>query len=351
MEDTSQETVQATTGPTHDPAPFLQRSSGDGAKRYYRKVIHVCATDSPNVQVALLRKARGLDPGNEIILEGILPYADYRKRLETWDQVAICIGIHGHFWEGAEVLLFPPAWLNASEARALELALLGTSRRALAMGCDPGEGGANTCWSVIDRLGLLEQLSMKTPDTSVIVGHTKALIQKWGLRPDMVVFDRGGGGKQIADTLRSQGLAVRTVAFGAPVEQHHERFKVSFADRRDVLEQRYAYKNTRGEMYGTLREWIDPGRGEPPFAIPAHYRDLRAQLAPIPLIYDDEGRLVLPPKGRRGEGGSVEVVARAATRVKTLVELIGHSPDEADSLVLAIHALSQKARRPRAGVS
>lgn len=313
-------------------------------------MIRIRGEDSPNVAAALRRLGAGLDPGDEMLIPGVLPYADYRKRRDTWDQVAQCIGLDAEFWEGAEVLLYPPAWLNLSQIRALELLLTGTPRRAQAMGCDPGEGGANTCWSVVDRLGLLEQLSMKTPDTSVIVGRTRALVQKWGLRPDMVAFDRGGGGKQIADTLRAQGLAVQTVAFGAPVEQHQARFRVSHDDRRDVQEQKYAYKNARGEMYGRLREMIDPGTGEPPFAIPAHYTELRAQLAPIPLLYDNEGRLVLPPKGRR-EGASQPGDTPRGPRVKTLIELIGRSPDEADSLVLALHALARRARRPRAGVS
>jgi phage terminase large subunit-like protein len=32
------------------------------------------------------------------------------------------------------------------------------------------------------------------------------------------------------------------------------------------------------------------------------------------------------------------------------VDLIGHSPDEADALVLAVHAMLGKARKPTAGI-
>lgn len=321
----------------------------------YRKVIHIKAEDSPNVQAALMRKARGLDPGNEILIEGVLPYADYKKRRETWDPVAQCIGLDAQFWEGAEVLLYPPAWLNRAEAFALDLLMRGVPRQARCIGCDPGEGTASTCWSVVDSLGLLELLSIKTPDTSVIMNDTKGLMKKWGVPPEGVVFDRGGGGKQIADTMRAQGLSVRTVAFGEAVSQEPQRFKgagQAFADRINITEERYAYKNRRAEMYGTLREMLDPGLGYNSgtgFGIPAVYTELRRQLAPIPLLYDNEGRLFLPPKGRQFAGELQQ--QRGAPTQKTMIELIGCSPDEADSLVLAIHGLTSKAKRPKASVA
>jgi hypothetical protein len=311
----------------------------------YRKVIHIEALDSPNVQAGVMRAAKGLDPGNEIVIEGILPYADYLRRLATWDPVAICIGLKGQFWEGAELLLYPPDWLNRAEMRALELVITAVPRRARALGCDTGEGTASTCWSVVDELGLLELVSLKTPDTSVIVGRTKALVHKWAIPWQDVMFDRGGGGKQIADALRAEGYPVRTVAFGAPVESPMERFRKAFDDKLDVHEEKYAYKNARAEMYGTLRELLDPSTDKPPFALPASYTELRRQLAPIPLLYDNEGRLFLPPKGRH----EVNVVGKAPT-IKTLVELIGRSPDESDSLVIAIHAMTKKSKRPKAGI-
>jgi hypothetical protein len=313
--------------------------------RHYRKVIHIKAEDSPNVQAALLRKAKGLDPGNEIVLEGILPYDDYVKRRATWDPVAQCIGLDAQFWEGAELLLYPPDWLNRAEMRALELVITAVPRKARALGCDTGEGTASTCWSVVDELGLLELVSLKTPDTSVIVGRTKALVHKWGIPWQDVMFDRGGGGKQIADALRAEGYPVRTVAFGAPVESQMDRFRQAFDDKLDLHEEKYAYKNARAEMYGTLRELIDPSTGNPPFALPASYTELRRQLAPIPLLYDNEGRLFLPPKGRH----EVNVTGKAPA-IKTLVELIGCSPDESDSVVIAIHAMTKKSKRPRAGI-
>jgi hypothetical protein len=311
----------------------------DDRSRCYRRVIKVAATDSPSVQLGLMERKHGRTPTGRVVVPGVLPYHEYEKRLATWDEIRRCIGLGGDFYEGAELLLFPPTWLSRAEdlARALE----GIPREARAVGCDPGEGGADTAWSVVDHLGLIEQISMPTPDTSVIVGQTLALMHRHGVRAEDVAFDRGGGGKQIADQLRSQGYNVRTVAFGEAASPEPHRGPAGFTERRDAREQRTAYVNRRAEMYGTLRDLLDPSREGPGFAIPARYTELRRELAPIPLLYDQEGRLRLPPKNRQGAGTGGG---------PTLVELVGHSPDRADSLVLSCWSMLNKVKRPKAGV-
>jgi hypothetical protein len=314
------------------------RHSEDG-RRCWRRVLKIAGEDSPNVALGLMEKRHGGRPSGKVILPGVLSWDQYEKRLATWDSVRLCVGIHGEFWEGAELLLLPPSWLNAAEDRAR--ALEGVPREARAVGCDPGEGGADTAWSVVDHLGLIEQTSMPTPDTSVIVGQTLALMHRHGVRAEDVAFDRGGGGKQIADQLRSQGYDVRTVAFGEAASPEPHRGPAGFTERRDAREQRTAYVNRRAEMYGTLRDLLDPSREGPGFAIPARYTELRRELAPIPLLYDQEGRLRLPPKNRQGAGTGGG---------PTLVELVGHSPDRADSLALACWSMLNKAKRPKAGV-
>ena len=84
-------------------------------------------------------------------------------------------------------------------------------------------------------------------------------------------------------------------------------------------------------MFGLLRERLDPDNNTP-FAIPEDLRELRRQLAPIPLMYDGEGRLLLPPKNKADKNSNVQ----------TLYDIIGNSPDEADSLVLAYFAMVRK---------
>jgi hypothetical protein len=96
-------------------------------------------------------------------------------------------------------------------------------------------------------------------------------------------------------------------------------------ERTQDKETGYVYRNRRAEMFGMLRVRLDPANATP-FGIPTEYRELRRQLSLIPLKYDTEGRLFLPPKNKRS----------ANSNEQTLTDIIGHSPDEADSLVLAV---------------
>lgn len=314
--------------------------------RLYRKIIKITARDSPNVRMGLIQQAAGLEPTDEIVLPGVLSWGEYQKRLATWDAVRQCIGLEAEFYEGGEVLLYPPTWLNRAEARAAKLdLLLAGKRKAEAVGVDPAEGGDSTAMAAVDRLGLIDLESVKTPDTSVIRGRLMAFLQKWDCPRHRVAIDRGGGGKQLADNLRADGVPVFTVAFGEPVGLEPRRGMAVFDEKLDVREERGEYVNRRAQMYGMIRELIDPNNADRPdgFGLPARFRELRHQLSPIPLTYDREGRLVLPPKNRPPG------VKRGPDAPKTLTELIGHSPDEADALALAVYAMLSRPRRVVAG--
>ncbi len=302
-----------------------------GTEHFYRRVVRAKAEDSPNVKVNLLRVSRGLPPVEDIVIPGILTYQEYLSRRVTWDKVRQCIGLDAEFYEGAEVLLYPPEWLNMAEQR--HRALTGSRRTARTMGIDSAQGGDKTAFAVCDDSGLIFLEALKTPDTSTITGRTIALIKQYSLEPENVYFDAGGGGKQHVDRLRSQGYDVQAVAFGSAASPPAAAYQRATLDRRiDRAETRQVYKNKRAEMYGLLRMRLDPD-SETPFALPAEYHELRRQLAPIPLVYGDEGELVLPPKSKKDIN---------STKV-TLIELIGCSPDEADALALAVYGLSQEA--------
>lgn len=319
--------------PTPEGRPKLRGP----ARRCYRKVIKIKAEDSPNVRAGLLYRRYGREPLGDVLLPGVLPWDDYVKRRDTWDPIRQCIGLDAEFWEGAEVLLYPPQWLNRAEE--LHRTLVGLPRRGKAVGVDPGEGVSHTVWTVVDELGIIEQTSIVTPDTSVIVGHTKAIATVWGVPPEGVVFDRGGGGKQVADLMRSQGWNVRTVAFGESPSPEMHRGMTLFGEKKERHELTKTYKTRRAEMYGILREKLDPSLNPAGFALPPQYAELRRQLALLPLLYDGEGCLYLPPKN--GKPGQTTT---------SLSAILGRSPDEADSLVLAVYGMSRKAYRPKAGV-
>lgn len=316
---------------TEDKGGDIPRPRGDG---YIRKVIKIRAIDSPNVRYGLAQRAKGIEPTGDILVPGVKDWDEYQKNLLTWDDMQKSVSLDAEFYEGAEIKLFPGTWLTYAEERARDLRNCGIKRIARAMGVDPAEGGDKSAWCVIDEHGVLDLVSMKTPDTNDVVKQTLALMFKHNLPADCVCFDRGGGGKEHVDRLRSMGHHVRSVGFGESVSPDPRRIQVSTKYKVDEKEQRYAYVNRRAEMYGELSEILNPtARQGQSFGIPSWYPAFRAQLGPIPKKYNAEGRLELPPKNKKDN---------ATTKVICLIDLIGHSPDEADALVLAFHAMTHK---------
>lgn len=295
--------------------------------RYYRKVIRIRAEDSPNVRLALWEKSQGKEPSGDILIPGVISYAEYLKRRSLWDAVKQCVSLDGEFYEGAAILMFPPDWLNLSERRADELR--GTRRTPMALGIDPAEGGDDTSFCVVDQHGIIKIESCKTPNTAVVTGKALAWMREFGLAPEQVMFDRGGGGLQHADRLREQGYAVRDVGFGESAFMEPLPYGRAWESRIAESREQYVYRNRRAQLYHMLRLRLDPAANQQVFAIPAEYHELRRQLAPIPLLYDGEGSIYLPPKRKRD----------SLDKRDTLEDLIGRSPDDADALVLALWAM------------
>lgn len=337
---------------------FFKRKSKEGSlprlnnrAGFITKVIKIKAEDSPNVQYALAEIKRGLKPSYTDIIPGLLSYELYEKRRKIWDPIRQKIGLDAEFYEGAENLLYKPDWLDLSEEYARNLKrnpkTFTTTRRTL--GVDPGEGSAETSFTIVDKYGIEFKLDEKTQDTTDITKLTKQFIKEFNLRPQDVLFDRGGGGKQIVDQLRKEGYNVRSVGFGGKVSTPID-VKLSKEVKTDLQEKRYTFKNLRAEMYWLLREKLSPILVEDEvgnetyvsqFAIPSNYVELRRQLAPLPYYYDDEGRIYLPPKNKPNE----------SYKGKTIQDILGCSPDQADSLVLAVWAYYNQETVPEAGLS
>jgi len=313
---------------------------------YYRRVYRIRATDSPNVRLALAEQSAGRTPSHRVLVPGVKDYAEYLKNRATWDVIQQTVSLDAEFYEGLGALMFPVAWLNRAHAYAADLAARNARRLAKTIGVDPAEGGDKTSMAAVDEHGLIELTSRQTPDTAVVTAEAIAFGRKHGVPPERWYFDRGGGGKQHADRLREMGYAgVQTVAFGESVMPDVRRWQKvyqPYKERLDQREEKYAYVNRRSEMYGILRECLDPGSGYnhgKGFALPREYGNLRDELAPIPLTYDAEGRLKLLPKQKEG-----------ADATETLIGLIGHSPDEADATVLAVWGMLEGSHGPaRAG--
>lgn len=313
-------------------------------RRYYTKVIRITGHDSPNVRYAkAYEKAYG-KPTNKILVPGVLPYYDYKKWLQTWDAIRISISIDAQFYKGSELLLFPPTWLDNAHRVHREVKDTIKHRVARAMGIDPGEGVAETSWCVVDDYGILELVAFPTPNTADIAKRTLALMKKWNLPPERVMFDAGGGGKQIAHHMRDSGFYVQTVGFGESVAPRPKRGLTTVKHQIENNEERYAYLNRRAEMYSNFSQLLDPtleqknGIG---FGISDKELELRRQLALIPKKYDKEGRLYLPPKNKTDKN----------SKEKTLIEIIGCSPDRADATVVAIYCRDYATKKVTAGVA
>jgi len=304
-------------GPKPDP-------SGDN--RYFRNVIHVGADDSPNVQIGREFAKRGIKKRPPIIIPGVVSYQEYLQRDQEWDEVKKQTRLHGQFYEGEQMLLYPMAWLDQSQAEYRRLAKVADAdpdqpkpRTGKAIGVDVAMGGRdNTVWVVADEKGVLELVCLDTPNTMEIPGRTIELMRKWSVPSNCVAMDAGGGGHQIADRMAELGHKITAVSFGE-----------SASDRK-------AYRNRRAEMYGVLRALLNPDMHNPPFAIPDDDHLLRQELAVMPLMYDSEGCMILPPKDR---------ATASRHGVACLRDILGRSPDRADAVVLAAWALTELSSR------
>ena len=300
-----------------------------------RKVIKITAEDSPNVQLGRAEEAAGLPISHEIIIPGLLTYAELLQREEQWDEIKKTVSLKAEFYKGREVMMYPPDWLSVAFKNHRKIKA--GSRVALGIGVDTAEGGDSTVWAASDELGLIRTMPMKTPDTSVIPNRTLVFMRMMGLDPDnkmdcgKVIFDTGGGGKQHADVLRAAGYPVRTVGFGEAATRANEpkpgtKTKDETKKEKDIS---YECRNKRAEIALRLRKRLDPSIKETQFAISPRENKLLEQLRPIPLTYDEEGRYKLPPKRKRSEKDTGP----------TLTQIIGYSPDEFDAVGLSVYAM------------
>lgn len=341
-----------------EEAQDVPRDEQDLSRGYHRRIIRISAEDSPNVRYAREEQNIGDVPSGRTLVPGVKGWDEYQRNRKLWDAELQCIGLDAKFYRGREVKLFPMEWLVAGIDLSRRLAG-GKHRTARAVGVDPGEGGANTSFAAADDLGIMAVESHKTPDTSQIPRLLLDFSRRHGIGDgqwENVCIDRGGGGYQLACTLRDMGFPVRTVAFGEAVQMEmrrgHQVYR-PFHERLEIAESRYVYVNRRAQMYGDLSLLCDPnggmnGVGGPRGWTLPHYGpeavELRRQLALIPRLLDKEGRLEMLPKNRPPNENP------KAVKRRTLTELIGHSPDEADAVVLAAHGLLHRPYKARAGV-
>jgi len=296
--------------------------------QFSRKVLHISGDDSPNVKIGRWWAEQGRTGSPPREIPGVMTWERYKHYELTLDPIKKAMRLHGQFYEGREYLMFPPAWLDAAEE--LWQTVIGLDRGPYFMGVDVAEGGRDlTCWAVIDRFGIVDVEAMSTRDTSVIPDITRDKMRRYKIPAKHVCFDRGAGGKQYSDLMKRQGLRVRAIGFGEGAREPK------------------VYLNRRCEMYGRMRETMNPQRWTKVvdeqgnetwsrcFAIPPDSYELRGELTVLPLAYDERGKLWLPPKKKTKN-----------SKAQTLEEMIGRSPDRADAVVLANWAMVAPVKPP-----
>lgn len=315
-----------------------------GGKGLMRKVIHIDAVNSPNYLYGEALRKLGVKGPYPSIIPGVCSHADFLRRSSSWDKVKRQMRLHGKFYEGEENLLFPPNWLDRAEEAYMALNPLGydnyngklngrTGPRY--MGVDTGAGRDLTVYTIIDRLGVIHQRFEQTPNTMDIIQAVLKLKLEWNIPDGHVVFDAGGGGKQLVDRLREMGhMAIRSIPFGGSVSTQPGVKLRGKQAKINATETQQVYRNRRAQMYGLMRELINPDN-EIIFGIPMELHHMREEFAILPLQYDSEGLLYLPPK----DDPPKRTTSSAKSETITLKKLLGRSPDRADSLVLAVYAM------------
>jgi hypothetical protein len=330
-----------------DKGGDIPSDKGDGT--FTRKIIRIQAVDSPNIRIALAQLAMGMKAGDQgfapLLIPGLRDYGTYVLKRQTLDKILQCVQLDADFYEGSELKLWPPEWLNHCADLAVRFARM--RRWAKALGVDTAEGGDKTAFTVGDEMGVLECLSLKTPDTNIIHKMVIALGRKYNVSPHNWIFDRGGGGKVHADRLRADGYPVRTIDFGQRASSNEPKnTEKHLQEKLEEYEERTIYESMRAEMYAEFSLRCDPRHPLGGYAIPLDGDacvELHRQLSYMPKLYGSDGKLYMLPKNKRR--------ADAKLGEKTLSELLGCSPDEADSAVLMYWGLTHQQRSASASAS
>lgn len=312
-------------------------------KKLIRNVIQIKAEHSPNVRYAKKEIELGHKPSNKELIPGVVSYRDLIIRRATWNEMAQTIGLDAEFYEGADVKLYPEERIQASALRYET----NKDNGAVSIGVDPAAGGDNTAFAVASETKLIKLESKKTPNTMDIVYKTIDLISTYGVPAEKVGIDAGGGGIQIAHQLRAKGYRVRTVNFGGSFKLQKRAGVAPVRIRNEAEEKMQAYRNKRAFMYHLLSMRLDENSGfelfdisKEQFRYTSDFKSctLSEQMDPVPFLIDNKGVIFMLSKAKKTQ---IPGQTNKDNEV-TLTQLIGHSPDELESVLLALMVQYEK---------
>lgn len=169
------------------------------------------------------------------------------------------------------------------------------------MGIDFAAQGNDLCVaSILDRVSnvhwrLTERISWAEPDAMVSTGKIVGLIGQY--KPDVCIMDVGGMGHVVWNRLIEVGMKV-------------ERFDGASTQGVDAVH----YVNARAEGYYLVKDWFDQGW------LIVERKDIEVinQLEKIKMKWRSDGRRIIEAK-------------------VDMKKTIGHSPDDSDSLMMAVY--------------
>lgn len=163
------------------------------------------------------------------------------------------------------------------------------------MGIDlSGLGSDSNVLTVASRYRVEEQKSIRVADTFELTNEAENLVHKWNVKA-VYIDITGSTSCGLLDMLKAKGVNAVGINFA----------QKPFSDR---------FANARAEMYVELSTAIKSG-------MYIESDDIKTQLSYTTLDVNASGKFQLVKKDR-------------------IKELIGHSPDESDSLALAIYAMN-----------
>lgn len=240
------------------------------------------------------------------------PYCPLRLKNQASDMKAKSERDYRHIWLGEPLQQADDYLFNFDKLHeAYDVVAFGDRlKRQRVLGIDFAAQGNDQCVAtVLDRLSaqhwkLTERIPWDEPDTMKSVGRIVGMIGR--LSPDVTILDIGGMGKPVFDRLTEVGMKIIPFDGGSTsgVDTEH-------------------YGNWRAQGYYKLQEWFDNSF----LVVPKSDSEVIKQLEKIKMEYRSSGVRMIQPK------------------VKMKKE-IGYSPDDADSLMMAVVGASYHLGRP-----
>ena len=258
-------------------------------------------------------------PHVEALIPGQMDYRKYTQIMSKPNPIERAWSGEGHFPpEDADLQVIPPSWLKKP---CEEWGKNKDSIRVTAFGLDLA-ASEDKDWTVLSAggpAGVKELYKCRKASAVQILSWLKGVFNQIGIDPfsdyyPIAIDWQGAGGHVIADLLEDNGASiVRVIPQGS-------------------AENRHLYVNKRAETYGQLGDRLNPDSEHlDTFMIPDD-QDLREELVAHEKIYaNDMIRYRLTPKQKIRTG--------ADSKIQSLREILGRSPDSADAVTLCYEAI------------